>query len=369
MTVRRQYLRTYAGLLGIGVGALLQLSLDCLSLNCAFAEEPAPTVEKTFQVKYFDINSGRIAFSYVHEKVKDIYVLDFKDLSVGPVVTSPGDDEAPMFSPDGRKLLFQSTMTGRPKIFISNSDGSDIQQLTTGEGQDENPSWSPDGKKVVFQSTRGGQGSDIYIVNADGTGLKALTTTHKKSVGPRWSPRGDEMLYATNTEWPGWDIIVHDLKTNTAKVMTKGLASYTRPYWHPDGSGFLFSYGSGDDTNIYQAFKGKVVPAPIAQRVGKQLDPVFDDTARRIFFVGEARPGDGDFQLYMYDSRIPPIDNKGEPTKNIAQILEVKVGAIRYPTWTAFPSVESLMKDKKRKLSQVQTNGTTEQSLPPPQGQ
>ena len=354
MAVRHKIFGTLSGLIGRSLAGGLLLSIPFVGLHEAQAADSDATDEKNFQVKYFEINSGRIAFGYVHEKVKDIYVLDFKDLSINPVVTSPGDDEAPMFSPDGRKLLFQSTMTGRAKVFVANSDGSDTQQITTGDGDDENPSWSPDGKKIVFQSTRGGQGSDIYIVNADGTGLKALTNTKKKNVGPRWSPRGDEMLYATNTEWPGWDIIVHDLKNNTAKVMTKGLASYTRPYWHPDGSGFLFSYGSGDDTNIYQAFKGKVVPAPIAQRVGKQLDPVFDDTARRIFFVGEAHSGEGDFQLYMFDSRIPAVDNKGEATKNIALILEVKVGAIRYPSWTALPSVESLVAHQKRK--QAATN-------------
>ena len=354
MTVRTKLLKTCASAFAFTAFTFGALSLIGLGApRYAAAESAVPSDDKNFQVKYFEINSGRIAFAYVHEKVKDIYVLDFSDLSVQPVITSAGDDEAPMFSPDGRKLLFQSTMTGRPKIFISNSDGTDIQQVTSGEGDDENPSWSPDGKKVVFQSTRAGQGSDIYIVNADGSGLKALTNNRKKNVGPRWSPRGDEMLYATNTEWPGWDIVVHDLKANTSKVMTKGLASYTRPYWHPDGSGFLFSYGSGDDTNIYQAFKGKVVPAPIAQRVGKQLDPIFDDTARRVFFVGEAIAGEGNFQLYMYDSRIPPVDAKGEPTKSIAQILEVKVGAIRYPSWTALPSVESLVKQQKRKVGQA----------------
>ncbi len=361
MTGRSRLLVTVAAVFGVALvpsTEMVGVGNIGVGLQSAHAEETVD--EKNFQVKYFDINAGRIAFAFINEKVKDIYVLDFKDLSVEPVVTSPGDDEAPMFSPDGRKLLFQSTMTGRPKIFIANSDGSDVQQVTTGDGDDENPSWSPDGKKVVFQSTRGGQGSDIYIINADGTGLKALTSTRKKNVGPRWSPRGDEMLYASNTEWPGWDIIVHNLKTNTAKVMTKGLASYTRPYWHPDGSGFLFSYGSGDDTNIYQAIKGKTVPAPIAQKVGKQLDPVFDDTARRIFFVGEAIPGQGNFQLYMYDSRIPPVDAKGEPTKSIVQILEVKVGAIRYPSWTALPSVESLVKEQKRKLAHQSDGGSAE---------
>ena len=50
---------------------------------------------------------------------------------------------------------------------------SNLQQLTHG-GQNAEAYWSPDGKRLIFQSTRPGYECDqIFIMNADGSGSEA----------------------------------------------------------------------------------------------------------------------------------------------------------------------------------------------------
>lgn len=316
--------------------------------------EPASgaMTENDFDVIYFDITSGRIAFVATDGQNKDIFVVDFKDLTVTPVVTSPVADESPMFSPDGKKIAFHSDMSGDREIYVANSDGTDVLQLTNSAGDDENPSWSPDGKKLVFQSVRNAPGSEIYIMNADGTGQSRITDTKKKNVGPRWSPRGDELLYATNVEWPGWDVVVHTLKTNESRIITKGLGSYTRPAWHPDGSQFAFTFGTSDEIDIWIAFKGKSQPAPLVRRPGRELDPTYDTDGQTVFFVSEQTPGAGDFQLYLHTTKRPQqtVKTDAVPTDQepIVQLMKSKY-AVRQPTWTPFPSLNVLIKEEKRK--------------------
>ena len=47
------------------------------------------------------------------------------------------------------------------------ADGADPVRLTASPGYDENPSWSPDGRRIAFDSMRDGN-LEIYVMNADG---------------------------------------------------------------------------------------------------------------------------------------------------------------------------------------------------------
>lgn len=55
------------------------------------------------------------------------------------------------------------------QIWLMNSDGSNLRQLTSGLADSGNPAWLPDGSQIVFASNRTGN-FDIYLVSADGSG-------------------------------------------------------------------------------------------------------------------------------------------------------------------------------------------------------
>ena len=66
-------------------------------------------------------------------------------------------------SPDGQTIAF----TYKGDIFSVPSGGGAARQLTTNEAFDSKPVWTPDGKRIVFRSDREG-GDDIFIMNANG---------------------------------------------------------------------------------------------------------------------------------------------------------------------------------------------------------
>src|SRR5258707_15691899 len=82
--------------------------------------------------------------------------------------------------------------SNRPEIHLSN-----IRQLTFG-GQNAEASFSPDGKKLVFQSTRDSLKCDqIFMMNTDGSGVKMLSTGKGRTTCSYFLPDGAHVLYAS----------------------------------------------------------------------------------------------------------------------------------------------------------------------------
>ncbi|MCH5231288.1 MAG: PD40 domain-containing protein [Muribaculaceae bacterium] len=84
----------------------------------------------------------------------------------------------PSISPDGEKIAFSY----KGEIFIVGTTGGQAFQLTSNQAYDSNPVWSPDGKRIVFLSNREGS-DDIYITGADG-GIPTRLTSHSGNETP-----------------------------------------------------------------------------------------------------------------------------------------------------------------------------------------
>lgn len=336
------------GLSSSSLSALFLFSL--LGVTCASSAQ-AQAIQDEFQLRYFDLTQGRLAFTYTKEKKSDIYVADFKELTIEPLVASPGNDEAPSWSPDGQRLVFHSDMSGEKEIYLIDADGKNLKQLTKKGGADENPSFSPDGKWIAYQAGRIEGGSEIALTDTDGKVFKTIVANPEqrltiKNVTPKFSPRGDEIYFVTDAKWPGWDIAVYSVAQKQSKRLSIGLGSYIRPTPTPDGSALTFAYGADDQFDLWMMARGDNPPTRIFHRDGRELDPAWSEDGKLLFYVGEMTPGKADFQIFAHNM---------EQNKSSA-ILSGK-GEIRHLAWTPYPSLASLVRDLKRKQHQASPQG------------
>ena len=102
------------------------------------------------------------------------------------------------FSPDGKKLAFESSQTGYNEIWTAGSDGSNPVQLTFLKGVAGTPRWSNDGRSVVFDY-RPNQHSEIYVVDISGGPPRFIPTIpDADNVVPIWSRDGKWIYFSSN---------------------------------------------------------------------------------------------------------------------------------------------------------------------------
>ncbi len=114
-------------------------------------------------------------------------------------------ESGPQFSPDGSKIVFESTRSGADEVWMCRGDGRDLIQLTQLNSVTGTPRWSPDGQQIAFDSRAPGN-ADIYVMDSRGGSLRKLTNEASTDVVPSWSRDGRWIYFASdrNGEWQVW---------------------------------------------------------------------------------------------------------------------------------------------------------------------
>jgi Tol biopolymer transport system component len=105
---------------------------------------------------------------------------------------------APQYSPDGKRVAFESDRRGSLEIWVCQSDGSGCVQLTSFGGPLTGlPHWSPDGQRIAFYSRTEGK-AQIYAIDAEGGVPRRLTNDLSDNMFSNWSRDGRWIYFASN---------------------------------------------------------------------------------------------------------------------------------------------------------------------------
>src|SRR5262249_8983547 len=134
-----------------------------------------------------------------------------------PVQITHAQNFDPFPSPDGKKLVFISMLSGKEQLFTMDVDGSNIVQLTRDDADHEDAAWSPDGSKIVFVLITKDRHS-IAVMRTDGSNVEVLTPAEQNTIHPNWSTDSKRVIYCTNDD-------VAPPKKNSANINVVELAT------------------------------------------------------------------------------------------------------------------------------------------------
>ncbi|MFC2006008.1 PQQ-binding-like beta-propeller repeat protein [Chloroflexota bacterium] len=196
----------------------------------------------------------KIAFVSDRDGDEEIYIMDTDGSGLTQLTNNSEVDRDPRWSPDGSKIAFWSQRDGNSEIYVMNSNGSNQTRLTNNEDMDIEPSWSPDGTKIVFSREMLGTANNkhIHVMNADGTNTTQLTqgaTVNDRT--PDWNPDGSKIAFSRTSPEYGVnsEICVMDADGSNITNITNSEYDDWGPRWSPDGTKIAFEY-NGDAWTI-----------------------------------------------------------------------------------------------------------------------
>lgn len=209
----------------------------------------------------------------------DIYVSDLDGKITKKLTDQFGYDAEATVSPKGDKIVFTSTRNGDLDLYTMNIDGSNVKQITFDLGYDGGAFFSPDGTKLIFRSSRPKTNQEIeeyknllnqglvqptnmelYICNSDGTNLRQLTDLGNANWSPVFHPSGDKILFSSNFEaergFP-FNLYMIDIDGKNLKRVTHSETFDAFPVFSRDGKKLAFSSNRNNngtrDTNLFIA--------------------------------------------------------------------------------------------------------------------
>jgi Tol biopolymer transport system component len=155
----------------------------------------------------FSPDGRRIAFSSRRSgDVEEIWLASADGSGAHQLTTGPGQRQSlPAWSPDGRQIAFESSgANGRTHIWIIPAEGGVPRRATTDPGDENAPVWSRDGKRIYFLSDRGGRGlsrgPDAWQVPLAGGPATRVTDGGSSSVMYE-SADGKELVHQTRVTY------------------------------------------------------------------------------------------------------------------------------------------------------------------------
>ncbi len=244
----------------------------------------------------FDVSStGTAVYVSSRQELSTPYAIWWLD-STGrttPLLGKPGLYENLRLSPDGKRLAFEmATSWLRADIWVKDLERDTESRLTRPPGRNNTPIWTPDGRSIIFDSNSQ-PAAGLYWVRADGAG-EAQRLTDNRSL--YWtagsvSPDGRRLAYvqvADDGREQIWTAPIEgdrdQPRLGKAELFSRSSATERFPAFSPDGRWLAYgSKESGTDELYVRPFPGPGGKSQVS--TGGGVNPIWSRSERKLYFL------------------------------------------------------------------------------------
>ncbi|ALG07134.1 amidohydrolase family protein [Kibdelosporangium phytohabitans] len=157
------------------------------------------------------------------------------------------DATLPTWSPDGRRIAFQSYRDGNFHLYVIDAAGGAPRKLTSGPHDHREPAFSPDGKRLAFSSDRDGS-YGVWLLELASGAVTAVTTTPDEESTPKWSPDGLRLVFTVNDT--AIDVVTIATGERKRLITATGIDKLYGPAFGPDGQTPSYMLLRGPDAHL-----------------------------------------------------------------------------------------------------------------------
>ncbi len=189
-------------------------------------------------------------------------------------------------SPDGNALAVELSQSGKSQVWVKRLPAGPFSRVTFGDSSVGRPVWSPDGREVLFVKTQEARGR-IYALRADGTGIARTIPAGPKQVGQIVPSRDGQWLVIRTSiisEGSGDLYALHPGDTTlTTLVATPTTENY--PALSPDARWLAYTSWESGAPEVYVRPFPETESARWQVSVAGGSEPTWAKDGRELFFI------------------------------------------------------------------------------------
>lgn len=147
---------------------------------------------------------------------------------------------------ESSQLTFTSDRDGDNEVYVMNSDGTEVTQLTTDEDDQIEAVWSPSGGSIAYSTqvieASGSARSSIMVIDPSGGAEETLVEGTPQVTEPLWSPDGSRIAVTRRTRMGAPTAVVVDAAGTSEVTLGQGLQTASAA-WAPNSNALVFAEG------------------------------------------------------------------------------------------------------------------------------